>query len=631
MAVIHQSDLSSFNRCAMQFAFSRAGQPRKTTSALAYGSVMHYAFEVFERLRHQGTPHAEAVQAARETFRHYWHPMNIEAICEPVDLWLPRQGYSELLSRGLTAIDQYCDLIRDDDHELLATEFSFRVPIDGTWDYDLGEPHQLDGTIDRLAVRYYTRAMTVCVDDYKCCELGTPILMADGTERAVETVRVGDMVAGWVDGVMTPVAVEASRDNFEQPCVRVRSTYGDLVVTTDHPFLVGREWMKAGDLQAGDLLTVALGTASEAASSPEAIQEAWALGVLVGDGYLGDHMKITQGDEKVIEGLRQALPGAITGPSGRGTDYGMSNRLKPWLASHELLGCRSREKHIPAAILAGGPDVWAAFLAGWFDTDGHARLRPTANVSWSTVSERLARQGQRLLLNLGVMATVAKIVSTYAGNPHISYQLKVANAYGASRLRDLLPVRGRKAVRLAEVPNIPVMPGPRNRWPAYGQDHVLSVEAVGSRPTWALTVEGGVHVTGNIVTHNTGKEYRYLRQNLQFSAYCYATTKREFWVGNKGEEGFGPERGEQLYQRFLDAPRRGTWINLKTIKFQDAGWRGPDDYSRFALAVEQVIASMKAEIYPLNLSGDVCQYCEYREICPPNGVPTSDHGAPRKR
>jgi hypothetical protein len=32
--------------------------------------------------------------------------------------------------------------------------------------------------------------------------------------------------------------------------------------------------------------------------------------------------------------------------------------------------------------------------------------------------------------------------------------------------------------------------------------------------------------------------------------------------------------------------RRFTWINLRTINFQDGGWRGPPDYARFALAIE---------------------------------------------
>lgn len=104
----------------------------------------------------------------------------------------------------------------------------------------------------------------------------------------------------------------------------------------------------------------------------------------------------------------------------------------------------------------------------------------------------------------------------------------------------------------------------------------------------------------------SGKEQTYLRHNVQGTAYSYATTKREFWVGHRGEDGFGEERGEELYQRFQTAGRRFTWINLRTIKFQDGGWRGPHDYARFALAIEQLAALTAADVYPLSISGEAC-------------------------
>lgn len=107
----------------------------------------------------------------------------------------------------------------------------------------------------------------------------------------------------------------------------------------------------------------------------------------------------------------------------------------------------------------------------------------------------------------------------------------------------------------------------------------------------------------------TGRDYPGLRHNIQFSAYCFATTQLSFWTGDRGEDGFGVERGTELYQRFLHAGRRGTWISIKQMKFLDAGWRGPTDYSRFALAIEQMHASIQADIFPLSISGAVCTYC----------------------
>lgn len=288
---IHQSDLSAWDRCAAQYGYRRAGWREDSNSALAYGSVMHHALLVLETLRAEGKPFEEAVKVATETFTHYWHPSNIEAICEPVpgDGWLPQQSWGILLQRGIDAVKQYADLIRYDDHELLALEFGFVVPIAGTWDDDLGEPHMLAGTIDRLAARHYSRKLACCVDDYK-----------------------------------------------------------------------------------------------------------------------------------------------------------------------------------------------------------------------------------------------------------------------------------------------------------------------------------------------TGRDYKALRHNIQFTAYCYATTQREFWVGNAGEDGFGEERGNALFERFQGAGRRGTWINLRKFKFQDAGWREPRDYERFRLAVEQISMSIKADIFPLSISGENCKFCAFRNACGGIGLPTDD-------
>jgi hypothetical protein len=128
----------------------------------------------------------------------------------------------------------------------------------------------------------------------------------------------------------------------------------------------------------------------------------------------------------------------------------------------------------------------------------------------------------------------------------------------------------------------------------------------------------------------TGQIPSYLRHDLQFSAYCYATTTREFWVGDRGEDGFGLERGQELFERFQGRGRRATWISLRTFKFEDAGWRGPIDYQRFAIAVSQVHASVAADIFPLSISGQRCKYCEFRRVCAGTGVPGTEHGDPRE-
>jgi len=126
----------------------------------------------------------------------------------------------------------------------------------------------------------------------------------------------------------------------------------------------------------------------------------------------------------------------------------------------------------------------------------------------------------------------------------------------------------------------------------------------------------------------TGLDYKYLRWNAQFSLYAWSTTQRKFWT-----DAWGEEEGGALYERFKLLARRGTWISLKNgVDRQDAGWRGPQDYARAWAAVREYIKAVKADIYPLSLTGAVCQFCPWREgICGGVPVPDPEHGRPEPR
>jgi hypothetical protein len=173
LVLVHQSGFGAVSRCAAEEGYRRAGMPMATNSGAAYGSVMHHAVQVLEREVATGTSRQVALQTAIETFAHYWIPANIHAICEPVpaDGWLPQQSFSILRERGFEVLKSYAQLMQVDDTELLATEFGFMVPILGTWDYKLGEPHYLAGSVDRLGARFWRRQLFLAVDDWKTAKL----------------------------------------------------------------------------------------------------------------------------------------------------------------------------------------------------------------------------------------------------------------------------------------------------------------------------------------------------------------------------------------------------------------------------------------------------------------------------
>jgi RHS repeat-associated protein len=92
---------------------------------------------------------------------------------------------------------------------------------------------------------------------------GTPILMADGTRKPIDAVRVGDLVVATDPATGATVARRVTAlirgSGFKRLAV-VWAGDSRLTVTDDHPFYVaGRGWIDASALRRGDLLATADG------------------------------------------------------------------------------------------------------------------------------------------------------------------------------------------------------------------------------------------------------------------------------------------------------------------------------------------------------------------------------------
>lgn len=139
----------------------------------------------------------------------------------------------------------------------------------------------------------------------------------------------------------------------------------------------------------------------------------------------------------------------------------------------------------------------------------------------------------------------------------------------------------------------------------------------------------------------TGQQKWGLRYNVQGSAYAYATWQPEFWTGMpegfeglrigsglatyEAAPGFG-DRAEELNERFARVPRRFTWINLKSFKLVDGGYRGRQDYERMKEGIAEIIGSADRGIFPLRIDGETCRFCPFKKE--PCGVPDENHGDP---
>lgn len=101
--------------------------------------------------------------------------------------------------------------------------------------------------------------------------------------------------------------------------------------------------------------------------------------------------------------------------------------------------------------------------------------------------------------------------------------------------------------------------------------------------------------------------YEYLAEDLQFSAYSYATTRPEFWATIPD----GPE----IFQRVETFPRYGEWVQLTGPKRMDAGERTQRHYNRLTMAINALAESVAMRIFVPTISGESCKWCDYRKPC----------------
>ena len=106
------------------------------------------------------------------------------------------------------------------------------------------------------------------------------------------------------------------------------------------------------------------------------------------------------------------------------------NGLTRLLAGHGLMGADSGAKFVPAAVLTLRRELLALFLNRLFATDGWATVLASgqSQLGYATISERLARQVQHLLLRFGVIASLRQRWVKYRDSRRPSWQLDITDA-----------------------------------------------------------------------------------------------------------------------------------------------------------------------------------------------------------
>lgn len=106
------------------------------------------------------------------------------------------------------------------------------------------------------------------------------------------------------------------------------------------------------------------------------------------------------------------------------------NSVARWLQKLGLMGKGAAEKFIPPVIFTLERKQIALFLNRLFATDGWATVLSsgTAQLGYATVSEKLARQIQHLLLRFGIIASLRKRSIRYKNSRRPAWQLDITDS-----------------------------------------------------------------------------------------------------------------------------------------------------------------------------------------------------------
>lgn len=150
------------------------------------------------------------------------------------------------------------------------------------------------------------------------------------------------------------------------------------------------------------------------------LREQGSLGFSSGDAEMIDFIKEGLGDAFLVNHVQfydyriiQTSPVASQGKKGI-----YSNPLKNALSELNLLGCRSAGKFIPASYKMAGIEQRFSLVQGLMDTDGTVSQNGGA-VSFTTVSDQLARDVQEVIWSLGGVAKITTRTPTYTYNSEL--------------------------------------------------------------------------------------------------------------------------------------------------------------------------------------------------------------------
>jgi replicative DNA helicase len=120
--------------------------------------------------------------------------------------------------------------------------------------------------------------------------------------------------------------------------------------------------------------------------------------------------------------------------------------LATWLEQMDLQGKNSHQKVIPEQVFKLNKQQIALFINRLFSTDGWATLLSSsqAQLGYASVSEKLIRQVQHLLLRFGIISSIRQKTVKYKGSDHFSWQLNITDQDSIKTFIDEIGIFGKE-------------------------------------------------------------------------------------------------------------------------------------------------------------------------------------------
>jgi intein/homing endonuclease len=261
----------------------------------------------------------------------------------------------------------------------------------------------------------------VCRDGGKCLSGDTIVTLSSGAQIPIRDIREGDAILSVDPATFETCAdvVLAHMPSGTKRTKRIGTAVGNFVVATDeHRFLTFDGWKPLSEIAVGDHIAQPRRTRPSASFHVDPA-DAWLLGLWVAEGHKGAAgFRFTCGSQgvharaKAIAESRgwtyRPLPkcpitASLTVGRRRIGDT-PANLLREFglYRSH-----RCDDIRIPRRLFEAQEEARVAFVRGAFSGDGYA-TKVGARIGYCTISERLARDMQAMLLSIGIESSVQR-------------------------------------------------------------------------------------------------------------------------------------------------------------------------------------------------------------------------------